>query len=523
MRVLKNINDFKENCVIEVKSAAHGLPQSVWPTYSAFANTQGGIILLGVAENEDKSLRVVGLDDPQKIVRDFWSAVNDRAKVSVNILQDRHVHVEDADGENIVVIEVPAADRHYRPVFTDGDLLNGTFRRNGEGDYHCSREEINAMVRDQTDMPLDAAPVPEMTPAVFNADTLKSYRNRFRVFKPDHVWNSLEDVEFLEKIGAVRIGEDDRLHPTKAGLLMFANEYDIVKEFPNYFLDFRETEPGAERWSDRVVSSSGDWSGNLFDFYFKIIARMTAGLKVPFALKDGLDRVDDTESHKAMREALANALIHSDYCGRRGIVVEKSPGHVAIGNPGSMRISIEEAMSGGVSDPRNAFIFKIFSFLTIGERAGSGLYNIRTVWQKNGWKQPELTQKLSPDRVTLILEYETVDHVDEHVELKNEYVVDTIEHVKEQNEHVAIKNEYVAAQNEYVKRLLMLLIQDPRMSYIKLSAALGISKSTVIRQLQVLRNDGAVIREGSDRYGNWVVSAAVREALVNGEKNTDGS
>ena len=505
--ILSDLSKFKyENECLEAKSAAHGLPQSVWATYSAFANTLGGVILLGVAENEDKSLRVVGLDDPQKIIRDFWSAVNDRAKVSVNILHDRHVRVEEADGNNIVVIEIPAADRHYRPVFTGGDLLNGTFRRNSEGDYHCSREEINAMVRDQTDMPLDTATVPEMTPAVFNADTLKSYRNRFRVFKPDHIWNSLEDVEFLEKIGAVRIGEDDRLHPTKAGLLMFANEYDIVKEFPNYFLDFRETEPGAERWSDRVVSSSGDWSGNLFDFYFKIIARMTAGLKVPIALKDGLDRVDDTEAHKAMREALANALIHSDYCGRRGIVVEKSPGRVAIGNPGSMRISIEEAMSGGVSDPRNAVIFKVFSFLAIGERAGSGLYNIRTVWQKNGWKQPELTQKLSPDRVTLILEYETVEPNQSHNETNGE----TIEPVNETNKDVndtvkPLDGQLDKTNDTKDARLIKVILENPHASYSEIANKLGVSRASVARRLATLRSKNIIKRKGTKRSGVWIL------------------
>ena len=70
------------------------------------------------------------------------------------------------------------------------------------------------------------------------------------------------------------------------------------------------------------MSSSGDWSGNICDFYFRVYNRIAQDIKVPFKLI-GADRIDDTPLHKALREALANALIHADYYDRRGLVIQK--------------------------------------------------------------------------------------------------------------------------------------------------------------------------------------------------------
>lgn len=82
---------YKENNRLEAKRALGGLPESIWESYSAFANTQGGVILLGVEEYSDKSLHAVELPDPDKLISDFWNGVNNRQKVSVNILSNKHI------------------------------------------------------------------------------------------------------------------------------------------------------------------------------------------------------------------------------------------------------------------------------------------------------------------------------------------------------------------------------------------------------------------------------------------------
>ena len=183
---------------------------------------------------------------------------------------------------------------------------------------------------------------------------------------------------------------------------MFGNEYDIVREFNAYCLEYQELDDGSTCRGDHIISSSGDWSGNVYVFYFRVYNKLIWDIKVPFKM-DGGTRVDDAPVHQALREALANCLVHADYYGSQGLVIVKKRNGITMSNPGSFRIEIEAAKSGGVSDPRNGTMFKMFNLIDIGERAGSGIPNIFRVWREQGWASPEITEQLKPERTTLTL------------------------------------------------------------------------------------------------------------------------
>ena len=145
---LVHLEEYKENNRIEAKRALGGLPKSIWETYSAFANTLGGIILMGVEEAPDKSLHAVDLPHPEALIDEFLSGMNDPRKVSINILREDDIRIETVDGCHIIVINVPRAPRLFKPVYIEGDHIFGSYRRNGEGDYRCTAEELLAMYRD---------------------------------------------------------------------------------------------------------------------------------------------------------------------------------------------------------------------------------------------------------------------------------------------------------------------------------------------------------------------------------------
>ena len=107
---------------------------------------------------------------------------------------------------------------------------------------------------------------------------------------------------------------------------------------------------------------------------------MDDDIAVPFANRRNGYRVDRVDVHDALEEALANALAHANYYGRRGILVVKKGKKLSISNPGTIRVTKEEFYAGGNSDPRNPNILKMFGFVNVGERAGSGVDKIMTAW-----------------------------------------------------------------------------------------------------------------------------------------------
>jgi len=142
---LMRVEAYRENNRIEAKKALGGLPHSIWETYSAFANTLGGVILLGVEELPDHSLRAVDLPDPEGMAAEFLARLRDGKTVSANILTEENIRIVQVDGRDIIAIEVPRAPREVRPVYIGGDPTTGTYRRSGEGDYRCTRDEVDAM------------------------------------------------------------------------------------------------------------------------------------------------------------------------------------------------------------------------------------------------------------------------------------------------------------------------------------------------------------------------------------------
>ena len=134
MQKLKSLIYQGEKVDIECKKAEGNIPKSVYESYSAFANTKGGYIILGVLEDKSKSLSeeryiIKGVQDPGAQKEDFWNTINGN-KVNVNVLKDEDVFVVEEGDIKLLVIHVPRADFNMRPVYVGENPYKGTYKRN---------------------------------------------------------------------------------------------------------------------------------------------------------------------------------------------------------------------------------------------------------------------------------------------------------------------------------------------------------------------------------------------------------
>ncbi|MBO4540640.1 MAG: putative DNA binding domain-containing protein [Bacilli bacterium] len=403
----EELQNLKESNRFEGKLAGGGVPKSVWETYSSFANTFGGSILLGVEEDENRGFHYSPIKDPLPYVDNIWSTLNNTSKISKNILVEGDVKTIPVDGGYLIRIDVPKANRVDRPIYINGNVYGGCYKRNSSGDYHCTKEEVDSLIADSRTGLTDNTLIEELSLSDLCKESYDSYRTRLG---GSHPFSTLDDADFLIRLGAARKSNDGIVHPTKAGLLFFGYEYAITSVFGNYFLDFQKKEDHdpASGYVKRIYSNDGYWPGNLYEYLFRVYEVFQSEISKPFKLKNGLEREDDSPLLIAVREALANAISNVDFLVGRNLGVYLYPDEIVFRNPGLMLVSVAQAKQGGESEPRNQTILKMLNLIHIGERAGSGIPRIDQCLSSIGLSECKIEQGVSPDFTSVSISLLTI-------------------------------------------------------------------------------------------------------------------
>lgn len=394
-----------ENSEIEFKKAKNSVPKDLWETYSAMANTNGGTIVLGIEERFDKDERfdISGVESVEKMLKDFWSTINGN-KVNKNILMEENVEVININHKKVIKIEVPRASYIDKPIYLNNNPYNGTYKRNYEGDYKCSQDEVNAMFRDASEKGFDSSILEYYDMDDLDMPTVNRYRNRFSVINLNHAWHNLTDEEFLIQLGAMdKDRKTKKVWLTVAGLLMFGKSVSIRSYFPYFDLDYLKMVDVDEdlRYNERFTID-GRWESNLFNFFTIVINKLSEDIPIPFKL-NGITRIDDTPVHRAIREAFVNAIVHGDYSVQGTLRIKKFKDRFEFYNPGCLKIPVADIYKGGTSKCRNPFIQKMFRMIGFGENMGSGFFKILKAWKEQQWAVPILEENFATNEVVLKL------------------------------------------------------------------------------------------------------------------------
>ena len=203
---------------------------------------------------------------------------------------------------------------------------------------------------------------------------------------------------------------------------------------------------------------------------------------------EGIQRVDDTPQHKAVREAFTNAIIHSDLLMGAGILrVEKHDDRLCFRNPGLLKLPVEMIYEGGNSKARNPRIQNMLRMIGYGENVGSGFPTILFAWKDAQWGEPELKNKIEVDEVELVLPIPVRGANDRVNDSRNDRVNDS-------------RNDRI---NSSMMVTLTIVRSNPGIQRKGISDISGKSISTIDRHLAILVKEGLIEHRDSDKTGGY--------------------
>lgn len=409
-----NLLSLAEDYTLEFKESTKALPKDFWETYSSFANTKGGYIILGIKE---KPLTILGVEDPEKIKKDLFNTAANTQKTSHNVLTNDNVVIHDIDGKSIISVCIHELDASKKPLYLNDNPKKSYIRKN-EGDYLITDEELRRFIRESSP-DVDGELLDNFTIEDLDSVSVLQFKNIVDQRYPEGHYLEMDNLQFLSEMGVFQIDRNDNRKPklTLAGLLFLGKYNAIIQRIPHFHLEYlNKRGNSALRWSDRV--STGDLEEfNLFKFFHVVKDKLSSTIKDSFKLDEDCVRKTPAELDVALREAFANAIIHADYLDAETaieIIVEDLC--YVFRNPGTMRVSRTQFFTGGKSLPRNNTLIAYFRRMGIAERAGSGGKDIISFAQTNNYRIPTL----NVDAFSTCLKIWVADTIDTYPHLSSE-------------------------------------------------------------------------------------------------------
>lgn len=475
--------------LVEAKRAHSRMPEDLLESVSAFSNTsEGGTILLGV--DETSGFVVTGVMDVERVTDRVAQACRDELEPPIAPL----ISSEAVDDERLVIVEVPALRPGEKPCYIKSrGYANGAFLRVGGTNRKLTPYETAVLLSNRTQPRDDLAPAIHATQEDLDSDLLRALITRIRARRPS--FQTVDDTTILTRLNVLTVSGQ----VTIAGLLALGRypqrvypQLDVT--FTVYGRNDREPLPDGTRSLDSA-SIDGPISAVLSD----TLAHIGRNMRYRAVVQGGgrLDVPDYPET--ALREALANALMHRDYselAHGTQVRVEMFPDRIEIESPGGLYGTIStDALQAGdpSSSSRNTALAKLLEDVidkdghAIAENRGTGIATMLRALRDAGLAPPEFDDQVR----RFVVRFSNATLIDE----------ETLQWIGSLGQH-GLTDGQVAG--------LALARRGALLTNARYRALSGCDSSTATRELGNLRDRRLLTRTGVGQRATWSLPRDLR-------------
>ena len=371
---------------LEFKEARNNVPENIYKTVSAFANTNGGWLILGVSD-EGLPHEITGIDASKidEVQNAFLSTLNSGQKLNIRIEATSHHH--EIDGKHVLAFRIPEAHRLEKPIYL-GHPKNSYFRR-GASNVQMQEHQWRGFIRDADDVSWDSVVFADADIATgIDADTLDWYMRKFYQHNPDEQEIS-DHTEFLLKWHFAKYVQDAPVL-TRGAVMLFGKIQFVRGLIIRPVLDYQRYDIRFENWIN-----TGDWQdrkefeGNLFTTWQGLMERYLRLADHASRIDPAtMSRIDEPPDLLAFRESAANLLIHQDYRSGAKATIRWFIDWMQFQNPGDARGAL--LLESHTSIPRNPIIVDAFRRIRLSEEAGTGIPKISKNWHDLAYRPPQI-------------------------------------------------------------------------------------------------------------------------------------
>ena len=469
---------------IEAKTAEIDCPKKCYDTISAFANKYGGLIIFGINENNNFIEQdVYGVSDLQKKITVLCTNSME-PKLRPEILPITY------NNKKLLAVKIDEIPQNQKPCYYKSAGMNkGSYIRIGDSDEPMTDYEIYSLQSYKDGIQEDLRPIKRATIEDLDKEKISKYLEKVKKEKPN--FSKFSDEKILKLSGIIE-NSTGIIYPTISGIMMFG-------EYPQGYLPqlfvacvvvpgtkLGDVGEMGQRFDDnkRVEGTLDEMLDQTLTFI-----RRNIGTKVIIDNNGKRENIPEYPM-KALREAVANALIHRDYSISREsayIYVQIYDDRIEIINPGDLygNNRIENLGTDMMLEARNKNIVRLLEEKgDIIENRHTGIATMREEMKKMGLPEPEFESLRGDFKVTF----------------RKEKVK-----INEQNKYQEFTEKFTEKFTESEQKILNELIKNPYVTQIQLSERLGISKRSIIKNMKNLKDKNKIKRIGSDRKGYWEI------------------